>query len=157
MRTNNRLFLIWVIIWVVLSYCFWHDSQLSVSQSHLMSVLIQMNCFHFPFLKCSRARLLEDFSFAFIHFALLFAFFGGGYFLHVEKCSADWLNVTPQTAGIQEWPIDHVCLPHLKCLLKGRFVGLVIFWYMLNFKTAAPETCQVQCLLASEIYWYSSF
>lgn len=59
--TNNGLFLIWVIVWIVLSYCFWHISQLSVSQSHLISVLIQMNCFHFPFLRCSRARLLKTF------------------------------------------------------------------------------------------------
>lgn len=90
MCTNNGLFLIWVIVWIVLSYCFWHISQLSVSQPHLISVLIQMNCFHFPFLRCSRAQLLEDFSFVFKHFALLFVFFGGGYFLHVEKCSADY-------------------------------------------------------------------
>lgn len=115
-----------------------HISQLSVSQSHLISVLIQMNCFHFPFLRCSRARLLEDFSFAFKH--LLYCLSTLGVVISFMLKSA--LLITEHDLPDHSCPrvARRPCMPTSpEMLVKGRFVGLVILWYMLKFKTAAPK------------------
>lgn len=89
MCPNNGLFLIWIIVQIVLSYCFQHVSQPSASQSCLIFVRIQLSCFHFPFLKQSETPLLGGFSIAFKHVALLFVYFGAIISFHIEKCYAD--------------------------------------------------------------------
>lgn len=136
-----------------LSYWFWHVSQHRISQSRVISVLIQTNCFHFPLLRQSGNPLLEDSSFAFKHFALFLPTWEGAVISFILKSAmlTNWAW-PPRPIAIYEWPVDPLWPSHLKCLLKCSFVGLGISWHMLKFSEPLPRAPYFQCQLVSEIY-----
>lgn len=136
MCSNNGLFLIWIIVWIVLSYCFWHVSQPSVLQ---FWYLCSSKWIVFIFLFLDKEGLHSGRAFLLLLNMLLYCLPILGLVISFLLKSAVLINWPLRPITVQEWPIDHVWSSNLKFLLKCRFAGPGIFWHILKSKNHCPK------------------